>query len=48
MLTPLYQSDHRWLGVLRNAVVAPIGRLPGFYTLQLKTLASEVFLAGVD
>ncbi len=43
-LTPLYQSDNRLYGVFRNALVAPTGRLPGFYRLQLKTLASEVFL----
>ncbi|MEO0421836.1 MAG: NAD(P)/FAD-dependent oxidoreductase [Pseudomonadota bacterium] len=47
-LTPLYQSDHASFGVFRNAVVAPTGRLPGFYSLQLKTLASEVFLPSID
>lgn len=44
MLTPLYQSDHRSFSWFRDAILAPMGRLPWFYRLQLKTLASEVLL----
>ena len=47
-LTPLYQSDNGLFATFRNAVVAPMGKLPGFYGLQLKTLASEVFLRQID
>ncbi|MEN7341623.1 MAG: NAD(P)/FAD-dependent oxidoreductase [Pseudomonadota bacterium] len=47
-LTPLYQSDHALFGAFRNTIVAPFGKLPGFYRLQLKTLASEVFLEAPD
>lgn len=43
-LTPLYQSDRRRYAWFRDNVVAPMGRLPGLYRLQLKTLASEVLL----
>ena len=44
LLTPLYQSNTRTFGLLRDNLMAPIGRLPGLYKLELKTLASEVFL----
>jgi 2-polyprenyl-6-methoxyphenol hydroxylase-like FAD-dependent oxidoreductase len=43
-LTPLFQSNNRLHDVFRDWVMAPIGRLPLFDSLQLKTLASEVFL----
>ena len=43
-LTPLYQSNSYALGLFRDNVMAPLGRLPGLYKLQLKTLASEIFL----
>lgn len=44
LLTPLFQSDSRLCDVFRDRVMAPVGRLPLFDTLQLKTLASEVLL----
>lgn len=43
-LTPLYQSDNDFFAFLRDFIIAPTGRIPWFYKLQLKTLASEVFL----
>lgn len=43
-LTPLYQSENAAFGIFRDNIMAPMGRLPGLNTLQLKTLASEVFL----
>ena len=44
LLTPLYQSENKLNGVWRDKLMAPMGRVPWFYQLQLKTLASEVFL----
>lgn len=44
LLTPLYQSENKLNGVWRDWLMAPMGRVPWFYQLQLKTLASEVFL----
>lgn len=43
-LTPLYQSDNRLYSAFRDMLMAPVGRLPFIYDLQLRTLASEVFL----
>ena len=28
MLTPFFQSEGRWLGLARDALMAPVGRLP--------------------
>ena len=44
ILTPLFQSESRSASFFRDWVVAPVGRMPIFNKLQLKTLASEVFL----
>lgn len=43
-LTPLFQSDNISHAFFRDWLVAPMGRTPLFNKLQLKTLASEVFL----
>lgn len=43
-LTPLYQSENDLYSIFRDWIMAPLGRLPFFYNLQLKTLASEMFL----
>lgn len=43
-LTPLFQSENKLCEVFRDWVMAPVGRLPLFYNMQLKTLASDVFL----
>lgn len=43
-LTPLYQSNSAALGFFRDYIMAPAGRLPGLYQLQLKTLASIAFV----
>ena len=43
-LTPFYQSDNRGFGVVRDWLMAPMGRVPPIYHLQLRTLASEVLL----
>ena len=44
LLTPLYQSDQSLYGVFRNFIIAPMGRIHWLYQLQLKTLASVIFL----
>ena len=43
-LTPLFQSDSKLCEVFRDWIMAPVGRLPVFDQVQLKTLASEIFL----
>ena len=43
-LTPLFQSDSKLCELFRDWLMSPIGRLPIFDSLQLKTLASDVFL----
>ncbi|MBS0455738.1 MAG: FAD-dependent monooxygenase [Proteobacteria bacterium] len=40
-LTPLFQSDQLWLGSLRDALFAPIGRLPLARTQMLRILAGS-------
>ena len=47
-LTPLFQSESKLCEVFRDHIMAPVGRLPVFDTMQLKTLASEVFLNATD
>lgn len=44
LLTPLFQSESGLCEVFRDRLMAPIGRLPPFYGLQLNTLAGNVFL----
>ena len=46
-LTPLFQSENKSYSVFRDWFMAPIGHMPLFYQLQLKTLASEVFLTSI-
>lgn len=43
-LTPLFQSESMLCEVFRDRIMAPVGRLPWFEDIQLKTLASEVLL----
>lgn len=47
-LTPLFQSESKACEFARDWLMAPAGRLPVFDRLQLKTLASEVFLTPND
>lgn len=42
MFTPFYQSDDRWLPVLRDFVVAPATRLPLLRTFVARTVAGVV------
>ncbi|MFV0384033.1 FAD-dependent oxidoreductase [Paracoccus sp. (in: a-proteobacteria)] len=39
MLTPMYQSDSRWLPVLRDRFLAPVSRLPGVSHLLTRLVA---------
>lgn len=48
VLTPLFQSESRMCEVFRDWIMAPVGRLPLFDNMQLKTLASEVYLTNKD
>lgn len=43
-LTPLFQSENTLCEMFRDRVMAPVGRIPLFDKMQLKTLASQVFL----
>lgn len=47
-LTPLFQSESKACELFRDWIMAPTGRLPLLDTLQLKTLASDVFLTKQD
>lgn len=40
-LTPLFQSDHAWLGPCRDALFGPMGRLPGARGTTLGILSGE-------
>ena len=40
-LTPLFQSDHRWLAPLRDACFGPAGRLPIARMQMLRILAGS-------
>ncbi len=40
-LTPLFQSDHGWLGSLRDACFGPLGRMPVARTQMLRILAGS-------
>ena len=44
LLTPLFQSEVGMYSVFRDYVMAPMSKIPFLYNLQLKTLASDVFL----
>ena len=44
LLTPLFQSESKVCEMFRDFIMAPVGRLPIFANMQLKTLASDVFL----
>jgi 2-polyprenyl-6-methoxyphenol hydroxylase-like FAD-dependent oxidoreductase len=41
MLTPFFQSDDRWLGVVRDAFMGPVGRLPILRREFLATLTGH-------
>jgi 2-polyprenyl-6-methoxyphenol hydroxylase-like FAD-dependent oxidoreductase len=41
MLTPFFQSDGRWLGVVRDAFMGPVGRLPILRREFLATLTGH-------
>ncbi|MBB3228053.1 2-polyprenyl-6-methoxyphenol hydroxylase-like FAD-dependent oxidoreductase [Luteibacter sp. Sphag1AF] len=43
-LTPLFQSDHAWLGGWRDALFGPMGRMPGARTPMLSILTGEARL----
>ncbi|KAF1006159.1 MAG: FAD-dependent urate hydroxylase [Luteibacter sp.] len=43
-LTPLFQSDHAWLGPGRDALFGPMGRLPGVRGTMLGILSGEARL----
>jgi hypothetical protein len=45
MLTPFFQSDGRWLGVMRDAFMGPVGRLPILRREFLATLMGH--MAGI-
>ncbi|GAA0858171.1 NAD(P)/FAD-dependent oxidoreductase [Aliiglaciecola litoralis] len=47
-LTPLFQSESKLCEVFRDWLMAPVGRLPVFDNVQLKTLASDVLLRGAS
>lgn len=48
LLTPLFQSESKTCEVFRDWIMAPVGRLSVFDSIQLKTLASDVFLSKTD
>jgi 2-polyprenyl-6-methoxyphenol hydroxylase-like FAD-dependent oxidoreductase len=41
MLIPFFQSDRRWLGVMRDAFMGPVGRLPILRREFLATLTGH-------
>lgn len=48
LLTPLFQSESKSCEVFRDWIMAPLGRLSIFDNIQLRTLASDVFLKSAD